>query len=66
MKGDHFLHLVSAGKMELCVQEQSSFQEMTCFQARNGTTHMVLLPTMNNHNIIINALERQKGEHRTM
>lgn len=29
--------------MELCVQGQSTFQEMTCSQAHNGTAHMVLL-----------------------
>lgn len=43
MKGDHFLFLVLAGKMELYVQGQSSFQEMTCFPAHNGKTHKVHL-----------------------
>ena len=33
----------AAEKMELCVQGQSSFQEMTCFPAHNGKTHKVHL-----------------------
>lgn len=43
MKGDHFLFQVLAGKMELCAQGQSSFQEMTCSPAHNGKTHKVHL-----------------------
>ena len=39
MKEDHFLLHVVAGRKGLCVQGQSSFQEMTCSQAPNGTAH---------------------------
>ena len=43
MKGDHFLIHVLAGKMELCAQGQSSFQEMTYSPIHNGTIHKVQL-----------------------
>jgi len=43
MKEDHFLLHVAAGRKGLCVQGQSSFQEMTCSQAPNGTAHKGLL-----------------------
>lgn len=43
MKGDHFLFHVLAGKMERCVQGQSSFQEMIYSPAHNGKIHKVHL-----------------------
>lgn len=42
-RDNHFLHRVSARKMELYAQELSFSQETICFQEHNGTAHKVLL-----------------------